>query len=415
MNINVSVRGLIIYLLIIDTFASGWVVLSKGTAMYNADLKAVYYGTVFLTMILLLYYIMQHFQILQLHVLLCVASPFLWFLIRNLHSYTGTHDVMLTEILLVSLVFMADSDLYIDVFKGYKKLIIVMSVVGIICWLIYVLKIGQFYMEYKYYAEFLYNAKYISFKAAYLFKAPGSLRLCGLFNEPGYFGTILGLTLCADGYDMQKKENWILIIAGLLTLSTAFFITSAVYLILRASKNPARIILIFFVAFGLYEYIVNHSFQNETVQFYADKLKIVDGVWLGDNRTTSRMDRLFDDELHSNYRFFGRGTDYVRAIGISGVLSFKTYIVEYGIVGFVVIYGSLTMAALNFIKQNRLSLFYILVFLINIYQRPGVFNTVYFVILFGGLLNLAQKYKSNVNINGNHTVQACVGIINNEQ
>ena len=52
-----------------------------------------------------------------------------------------------------------------------------------------------------------------------------------LMNQ-GIFGTIIALILCSDKMNLKKKENIILLVAGIMTFSVAFCDYISIYCIL---------------------------------------------------------------------------------------------------------------------------------------------------------------------------------------
>ena len=62
-------------------------------------------------------------------------------------------------------------------------------------------------------------------------------RFCGIFLEPGYLAALCSFLLFVDKYDLKKKENKILVLAVMVSLSLAGYIFLAVgYMLLRANK-----------------------------------------------------------------------------------------------------------------------------------------------------------------------------------
>lgn len=92
---------------------------------------------------------------------------------------------------------------------------------GIVAYFDFLLGLGLPHSIEEYYIQ-RDNANYINYTFAYLFVEFDGIRLCGLFNEPGAFGTFLALFLILDGFNYKHYGNYLLLIAGCLTLSMAF-------------------------------------------------------------------------------------------------------------------------------------------------------------------------------------------------
>ena len=61
-------------------------------------------------------------------------------------------------------------------------------------------------------------------------------------------------------------------------------------------------------------------------------------------------------------------------------------------------WGSLLLAAL-YKNKNYLSIIYIIVFFVNIYQRPNIMTLQYQILLFGGLAFINAKLRAKANAN----------------
>ena len=219
-------------------------------------------------------------------------------------------------------------------------------------------------------------------------------RLCGLFNEPGYLGTVLALVLCADKLNLKRKSNWILLIAGFMTFSLAFLLLLAIFLVFLIRKRPVlMIMLILFLI--LYVFILPYvQFSNPTIQAFINRIMIVDGTLAGDNRSNIYVDSTLSNLLNSTDAFWGYGTGYSSTADFGSVSTYKTYVIDYGVIGFILVYGSLLLASLFKTKRTWYIVAYISCFFISIYQRPYVFSIVYFVILFGGIEYIKQIYSA---------------------
>ena len=129
--------------------------------------------------------------------------------------------------------------------------------------------------------------------------------------------------------------------------------------------------------------IVPHiEFENKAFQYLITRLFKVES-----KRTTRYFDLLFEEFVRSNKLWIGLGAD----IRIAGALSIKVFIMRYGIVGtfFYVLY--ILMMGLSFTKKNNKGIFLLMLFLLNMYQRPEVISPGYFIILIGGLQMLNYR------------------------
>jgi len=267
-----------------------------------------------------------------------------------------------------------------------------MSFIGIFCYLSYILKLGVPYEVVNYYSS-RFTAYYYDYKLAYLYHGvSGEVRLCGLFNEPGYFGTICALLLCIDQINLKKISNIIICIAGLLTFSIAFIVLIIVNLVLNYINKKWLIVLIIISTIILFFVFPNLEFNNDTINFIFRRLDFSNDGMIVDNRSNALTDKLIIDLFKTNYVFFGHGSGYAN-LNTLGVLSFKTYLLDFGVIGFSILYGLPLIFALKYSFGNRQIVIFVICFFLSVYQRPHIFNINYFILLFGGVMYMKNLTK----------------------
>ena len=90
--------------------------------------------------------------------------------------------------------------------------------------------------------------------------------------------------------------------------------------------------------------------------------------------------------MKTNDKWFGRKEGYTFPTDYGGVLSYKTYIVEYGIIGFLLWMMAWLYCGIKISGKNKNCILLIIFFLISLYQRPRLINGLYgFVLMFGGI------------------------------
>ncbi|MDA2621699.1 polymerase, partial [Bacillus cereus] len=77
------------------------------------------------------------------------------------------------------------------------------------------------------YRQYLWSANYAvyyGFSEQYFFSYEGSIdRICAMFNEPGVVGTVSALILISKKLKLGRLYEKIILIAGILSLSMAFY------------------------------------------------------------------------------------------------------------------------------------------------------------------------------------------------
>lgn len=270
-----------------------------------------------------------------------------------------------------------------DVYSMYRKFLIITSGVGLILFSGICLGLPIPYRVVPYYGDFTLTASYLNFYIGSAYTDGLISRFCGVFNEPGYLGTISALVLCIERMNFRKIGNVILLLCGVATFSMAFFVIVFIYLVLLSIKRP--IVFVLLLSVGIFiVYILPTLSLGAGFEVLISRFTITDGSFEGDNRSNELVDRYLNHLLNSSDLMWGYGRGFTARLGTS-ISTFKSYIIDYGLGGFILSFGSLLISALCYGKKNLYSLFFIICFFISVYQRPNVFTLPYFVVLYGGL------------------------------
>lgn len=327
---------------------------------------------------------------------LCVGSSILipvscWiFYICNVYekvNWSWNSLILLTYLLF----FVVGSEVRYKAFLLFRKFVIVISFFGVI---LYVLNffsvyssfdVVQYYPYYGLIGEEVNKSWYYNFHNFIFLQGTlgHDIRLSGFFNEPGLNGTICALLLCADGYKIKKIGNIILFLAGICTLSLAFIFISLTYFILYMKKHLKRgvmLLVIFVVLFSIFQ---NFHFRNNALLYLQNRLTFENGKLIGNSReTTSETSELFCKTLR-NKPLFGNGRGYSSLE--SDQINVLNLIIDYGIIGILIMYVPLLVFGLNKAKGSWEAISFALCFMVSILQRYDILAIEYFLIFFGGL------------------------------
>lgn len=280
-----------------------------------------------------------------------------------------------------------------NIFLTYRDYLVISSFFGIIVYISFVVGIPFPNTMVPYYGDSM--GFYVNYGFAYLHLSLDGLRLCGLFNEPGYFGTILALTLISTGFEIKRTSNIIMLIAGCLTMSMAFFTLIGLYTIIVNIFHPQRLVVFALILFVVCVILVKIGIVPESmVDHIIGRFAFDDGKFAGDNRSSSYIDEALEFMLDTPYKWFGYGDKL--PVETEGSLTYKTHILQFGIVGSLLTWGSLLFASLKCLDKSYNSQIFIFLFFISIYQRPGIYTLCYFVILFGGIIYQNKYTKLNI-------------------
>ena len=235
-------------------------------------------------------------------------------------------------------------------------------------------------------------------------------RLCGIYREPGFVGTVGALYFFGDEITLKKWENKVIILAGICTFSLAFVLLMFLGLILRAAGNIQKrsrfitsVALILAVVLG---YFIFMSLSLDPGSMFGElqaRLEFTDEGLAGDNRfgSSELAVKAYDQFLNSDLktRLFGYGVDRRTMPGTQisiwqHVHSYKEFVFGFGFIGLVLMIAAIVL--IYFVKFKKVPsssrwhlLVLLAVFLISIYQRYEVMNFHYYCVLFGGAANLA--------------------------
>lgn len=332
--------------------------------------------------------------------MLAITSVLVFWFLRvfdnyNLGGFNGIMFLMLMVFLFIDKYSMQ------EIYIKYRKVMIVVSVLGIIAYINVIYQV--FPMEVYPYYEGMEGTIYLAMGPIYVYaNAETGIRLCGIFNEPGYLGTVLALILCVEKYNLRNKGNVVMLIASICTMSFAFYLISFLYLFFKNIGNIKKImigvasVVTVLVLLNLFPLFVNIEEISPGVENLISRFSVTEnGKFSGDNRTDLYVDEAFEKIFYSEKIIYGNGGGYARSIASKGTSSIVLMIVDYGFLGIVITYGTLLLSSLVFNKVTVSSLAYILVFFISTYQRPDIFGLIYFVLLFGGLARISSMEMEN--------------------
>ena len=97
--------------------------------------------------------------------------------------------------------------------------------------------------------SFYYNYYGISF----IYSGWDVIRLCGVCNEPGYWGTLAALLLCAEKVKLHKLADLFIFISGIFTISLAFVMILIInFICINFNSKKFQRIIIIFIAISHY-------------------------------------------------------------------------------------------------------------------------------------------------------------------
>lgn len=330
---------------------------------------------------------------------LLLASLFFFFL-RNVYTAAGlSFKFSGVLMLLLLIVFCYYNPLQLNkLIQWFRKYMIMLSIIGIIVSLDYLIGFGLPHETVEYYG-LNQSAFYVNYYFSYLYMQNDGIRLCGLFNEPGYMGTILGLIIAVEGFNFKRIGNVVLLIAGFFTLSVAFFVLLFVGLIIK-SLSSRKFLIGFLLSLIIAYFSVDYFDKDNVVKDYIEMQTTYDkssNSIGGHSREDDSFTKIYKNFNESGPILFGYGTGYCSMHGMQKTSSIRISFVEWGYIGSLIIYGLLLLTGFYATKKNKQALLFLFCFALSLYQRPNVFSSLYYLILMGGIYHIRIKDSMKIN------------------
>lgn len=341
-----------------------------------------------------------------LYVYLFIGTSF--YLCLDYETKTVSLGGMALSFLVVVFLLMGEKE-KIRVYKIYSWIFALSLLIGIIPYILTIMKVNLPYdiIVPDHVMKVAGGLYYKKIFGTVILNTPPMFRYSAMFDEPGVVGTISALFLVAERYNMRLKKNWILLIGGGLSFSTAFYAMSIIWIlaVLIRKINYKRIsILVIGVLIVIQSQYLHTPF--EPLNRVLASTKVVDGNFLGNTRYTENFadvqQTFYDGDI--SHILFGKGRGWANSNpSLAGSWTYKFLLFDHGIVGFLLIISWLVAYVYHINRRYKCADVYILlfVFMLSIYQRPYVMNIQFLVILIGGALNSIVNQKTNDNINFN--------------
>lgn len=198
-------------------------------------------------------------------------------------------------------------------------------------------------------------------------------RFNSIFLEPGYLGLLCVFLLYVDNFNLKKKENVVIFIALLLSLSLAAYILIIIAFILRQwvlGKSLKGIFIVSLALCSMVLFFLNYNDGQNVVNgkiLYRLTIDEGTGTFIGNNRFTSVTDDIYDKLWSNGEIYIGKGNSFVDDYnskrdyesGISGA-GYKIFFIRYGYVSAIFILLVYYLIGCFYIKKKRLALGYII-------------------------------------------------------
>ncbi|MCD8044775.1 MAG: hypothetical protein LUH10_17220 [Tannerellaceae bacterium] len=327
---------------------------------------------------------------------LVIVTTIAWYIymgIRDVGYETYFSINNIVAFVMLIMLYKLDKKQWNKIFHYFYKIYAFVCMMGIIITVLKLLGINLFFGDiYPSMDGSIYHHYIYSFMVCLCDEGRDYMRFCSIYNEPGVVGTVSALLLVADEYDLRRKDNIIIFLGGILSFSTAFFMLTMLYLIMRFfidkfSLKKVAIVLIILLLVIAMDLLLYERSEIYTVYVHD---KIMNLIFYGkSNRATEALNNAFENYIHD-------GTQILMGMGggawtEGGSLSIKKHIYEYGVIGTILFFLMLWAIYISNNNGRKASLYFYLLYLISLYQRPYIFNAFALLILYGGLIHIKNK------------------------
>ena len=216
-----------------------------------------------------------------------------------------------------------------------------------------------------------------------------AFRFHGPFDEPGVVGTICSLILFIGRYNLRKWQNIIIFVAGIASLSLAFWGMSIIYGGIIMLRHNKRAVLAFLIVMPLIYYETkNIEVLNELVYSrfeYDSQTKQLKG----NTRQDDELKRFIISNITSPDMLWGN-SKLIEKKGYEGHFSIYIGVLIHGVV-LLLLYAIFFVAYASSMQMKREHfLLFLMLLLATLYQRPQLFDLI-FIYLFSTFIITNSK------------------------
>ena len=276
-------------------------------------------------------------------------------------------------------VFFANRQLLFDVLEQLINFLFVIVGLSVLAWIVYLTghlsPLGT--LQSPMIADITYTVYPLFIVSNNLFEYDSVLRFSGPFIEPGFLGTLAALILVAKKYNLKDVRLIVLFIAGLFTLSLAFYLISAFfglfYLAVEKRKVLATVLLVGMVGVFYWQTKDNPVLSQtiyERVEWNSETKSIS-----GDNRSNDLVDAYYERIKGTSDFYFGTSDpNWYQNVAGGNSATYKNVICINGFIT-VALY-LLYLLQLGWVNKRSLAGFILFaaVLLMNFYQRSSFYS-----------------------------------------
>lgn len=303
-------------------------------------------------------------------------------------------------------------EMKIKAYNVYFLFFVITLIIPMLCYVMHLVghdlpySILQPQEEMKVIRGFYYKNYFGAVQRVHNYDLLSEMKICGIYDESGRLGTLAALFLIGEKLNFKNWKSIICLIAGIMSFSLAFYLIIFIYYaILCVCNRKFKNIIVILLAIVVYWEFISIPLEDGVLKNLQSRITITESGLNGDNRTNEQFDDLIKEfnENSSLYTLaFGRGDGAIVQVQISNNIdgsSYKCFIYNYGYVGFaslilwLILYGLFKTKSLRIATHKAQVWAIVIVYIINIYQRPTSFYLGYLMIIIGAIEIIRNKEK----------------------
>jgi len=276
----------------------------------------------------------------------------------------------LLRIIIIAIIILLNDKIKNDLFQFLTKSFSVILAISVFSWILFLIGIPIPYFETVFGDEQYLFRNYYFFLYNHMDDLLPVPRFSSIFLEPGQLGMMTSFFLCANRFELKRKEVLVIFVATVFTFSLAAYvlllISASVYLTLYSKKPIRNFILWGSFLLLFYSFFSNYNNGDNVINSYIlERLQSDNGKIAGDNRFSEEMDFYFKRFINSNDFALGIGSVQYEKLFLGANAGYKVFLIQYGIFGTLLIFLFYLMVVLG--KPTKMAwilfLVYILCFL----------------------------------------------------
>ncbi len=211
----------------------------------------------------------------------------------------------------------------------------------------------------------------------------GIFRFQSIAEEPGLVGTLCFFILATINLKKYKIQSLIFWIAGIISMSLAFYVLFFLWAIFSISIRKIKYVLLGLIVVG----VTYYYFQDLANELILTRVLEDSKEGSIDNRNSEAVSQLYDNTFSSFETFFcGIGNRTFEEMDTGNSAGIKKYIVQYGFIMIMMVVIAFCSLFLKYHHKNKRTLVILFVFLVSLYQRFDLNLSTNIIVLFSAFL-----------------------------